>query len=191
MDNQYYNEYEPQTQGSIVSGLIGALVGALIGAAVWAFAALVLNIISALIGFLIGFLAAKGYDLLKGRPGKAKLFCVIIAIIIGVVVGTGITYGWLFHQEYLDKIAGWTDARIAGFPELDYWVKLFTMNQGDILSNLGQGLLFAALGCIGLFRDLLAKPTATPSAPAANAEAAAVNLDAAAVPPSTSENQNL
>lgn len=185
MDYQYYND-EQQKQGSIAAGLIGALAGALIGAAVWAFAALVLEIISALIGFLIGILASKGYDLLKGRQGVAKLVCVIIAVVVGVVVGTGVTYGWVFHQEYLDRIEGFSEELIAANPELDYWAKLYTWYSSDILANLGQGLLFAALGCIGLFRDLMAKPASAPAA--ADVSAASVpDYSAAQVPLQTSE----
>ena len=76
-----------ETGGSYVSGLIGALLGAVIGAVLWA---IVLNMgyVASIIGLVIGFLAEKGYNLLRGKQGKGKIGILILAIVLGVLIGT-------------------------------------------------------------------------------------------------------
>ena len=181
----YYNE--PEKKGNVITGLIGAIIGALIGAAAWAAVGALLEIITGLIGFLIGFLASKGYDLLKGRQGVAKLVCVIIAIVIGVVVGTAATYVWQVHNVYVSETAGMSALELRFVPTEAEVMKSVIQEpdvKSEMIKNLLLGLVFAVLGCIDLFKQIVAKPTA----PAANVNAAAVpDLSAAQVPAATEE----
>lgn len=142
---------------------------------------LFLDLIAGIIGLLIGFLAAKGYDLLKGRQGVAKLVCVIVAVIIGVVVGSGVTYVWVLHDSYNSQIAELSDFERRYYDimtEEEFFIDNFTNNPeflGEVLKNLGLGLLFAALGCFDLLKGIVSKPKAvTPTQ--------TVDLTAAQVP---------
>lgn len=168
MDQQYnYYEEQPEKKGHIITGLFGALLGALVGAAVWAGAAIFLDIIAGIIGFLIGFLASKGYDLLNGRQGWAKLVCVIIAVIFGVVVGTGAAYAWLLHNDYNEQLAAMTEIQRRFYEimtEKEFFIDNITNNpefMSEVYKTLGLGLLFAALGCFDLLKEIVAKPAAT------------------------------
>lgn len=178
MQNTNYDFYaEPEKKGRVVTGFIGAVLGALIGAAAWAAVAVLLEIITALIGLLIGFLAGKGYDLLKGRQGKAKIVCVVLAVIIGVVVGVGATYAWQIHDAYNEaygSLAGVNSVFVRS--EADFFRNILEDSevQGEILKNLAMGLVFAFLGCFGLLREMGdAKKSAA---------SAAVDVSAASVP---------
>ena len=76
-----------QATGSYGLGAVGALVGAALGAVVWALV-LMMGYVASIVGLLIGWLADKGYGLLHGKQGKAKIAILIAAIIVGVVIGT-------------------------------------------------------------------------------------------------------
>ena len=130
--------------GSYLTGTIGAILGAMLGAVVWA-VVLMGGYVASLVGLLIGWLSDKGYRLAHGRNGKGKIAILIVAIILGVVFGTfgadvitvvqmigagemeGVTYG------DIPLVIGLT---FAGEPEY----------RSAVLSNIGMGLLFAALG---------------------------------------------
>ena len=136
--------------GSYPMGIVGALIGALLGAVVWA---LVLSIgyIAAIVGLLIGWLALKGYDLCHGKQGKAKLAIVIVAVILGVLVGNigadvfalvkMINAGELWGATYADI----PDIIIYTFQESSEYAR-------GVISNGVTGLLFAGLGVFGLLR---------------------------------------
>lgn len=160
----YYAEQPAEKKGSIVSGIIGALAGALIGAAIWAAVGIFLDLITGLIGFLIGFLASKGYDLFKGRQGRVKLVCVILAVIIGVVVGTCAVYTWVLNESYNTQLAELTDLERRFYEVMtkeEFFKDNLTNNpefMKEVYKNLGLSLLFAALGCLDLFKGMAAKP---------------------------------
>lgn len=136
--------------GSYVTGLLGSLGGAAIGAVVWA---IVLNLgyVASVVGLLIGWLAEKGYNLLKGKQGKAKVLILIIAIVFGVLLGTltadVMTLGGM--------IAG---GELPGFTYGDILPLIFALFAEDAeyasgtVSNILMGLLFAALGVFALLR---------------------------------------
>lgn len=178
----YYAEQPVEKKGSIITGIVGAFAGALIGAAVWAAVGIFLDLITGIVGFLIGFLAAKGYDLLKGRQGWIKLVCVIIAVIIGVVVGTGAIYTWVLNENYNEQLAALTELERRFYEVMtkeEFFKDNLTNNpefMKEVYKNLGLGLLFAALGCIDLFRGMAAKPVR-----------AAVNDDAIEAPAKDTE----
>lgn len=136
--------------GSYVQGLVGALVGALLGAVVWALV-LMAGYVASLVGLLIGWLANKGYDLLHGKQGKGKLAILIIAVILGVLVGTIAP-----DVVYLAQMIG--GGELPGYTYMDIPAMLLTLIVEEteylsgLLSNAGMGLLFAALGVFGLLK---------------------------------------
>lgn len=132
-----------QDNGSYLKGTIGALLGALIGAVVWA-VVLIAGYVASIIGLLIGWLSDKGYRLLGGRNGKGKIAILIVAVILGVVIGTlgadAIRIAQMINE-------GEVVATFADIPML--LVALIVgdeVYQSALLSNIGMGLLFAALG---------------------------------------------
>lgn len=129
--------------GNYLTGLVGALGGAALGAVVWAIV-LFSGYVASLVGLLIGWLAEKGYNLFKGKQGKAKIAILIVAIIFGVVLGTfaadAITLAQMINE-------GETFLSYGDIP--GYLLALFTESDdycGAVLGNLLQGMLFAALG---------------------------------------------
>lgn len=145
------NESRKETaSGSYGTGLLGALLGSALGAVVWA---VVLNLgyVASVVGLLIGWLAEKGYNLLKGKQGKAKVAILIVAIIAGVVAGTFAADAWTVAQMIdSGELPGLTYgdiplyivALIAEIPEYS----------GAVVQNILTGLLFAGLGVFALLR---------------------------------------
>ena len=85
MENQE-SIYE-EKQGNLLTGILGAFLGALIGTALWVLVG-VWGYIASIVAWLTAFLAGKGYDLLHGRPGKAKTITIIVMLILSICVGT-------------------------------------------------------------------------------------------------------
>ena len=133
-----------EATGSYVSGLIGALLGSAVGAVAWA---IVLNLgyVASIVGLVIGWLAEKGYRLLKGRQGKAKVAILIVAIVLGVLLGT-------IGGDALSLAQMMGSGELPGFVLADIPWFLATMwaespeYRSGMISNIGMGLLFAALG---------------------------------------------
>lgn len=136
--------------GSYLSGAVGALLGALIGAVAWALL-LLLGYVASLVGLLIGFLAEKGYNLLKGKQGKGKIVILIIAIILGVVIGN-------FAADAIDLALAIGSGELYDFTYGDIPSLILFLLVEDAeylratLANCGMGLLFAGLGVFGLLR---------------------------------------
>ncbi len=134
--------------GSYLSGFLGALIGAAIGAVVWA-AVLLLGYVASIVGLLVGFLAEKGYNLLKGKQGKGKVFILIAVVILAVVLGTLAADGY-------SLIGMINDGLLPGFEVSDVPGLIISLFVGDAeyrsatFANMGMGLLFAALGVFGL-----------------------------------------
>lgn len=140
-----YMEVQNSLSKNYLLGFIGALVGGLIGAIPW-------GIVSSLgwfvgwLGFLIAILASKGYDLMKVKPNINKLWCVIVAIIVGV----------MFGQIISDVISIATDSEVRS--DLALIFNYYKNHFGEYLkinaANLGMGYLFAALGSFSVIRDI-------------------------------------
>lgn len=81
---------------------LGALIGALLGAMVWA-AVSALGYVTALVGVLIAWLAAKGYDMLGGKPGKVKVVTLIVCVIVAVAAGTVGGVVFELHNSYQEQ----------------------------------------------------------------------------------------
>ena len=137
--------------GNYFTGLLGALVGAILGAVVWAIV-LQMGYVAALVGLLIGFLAEKGYNLCKGKQGRGKIVILIVAVIVGVVLGTFFSE-WYGGAKLISsgELPGWEISDIPGL------ILLVLERDADarrvFIGNIGTGLLFAALGVFALLRQ--------------------------------------
>lgn len=136
--------------GSYVQGLLGAFAGAAIGAVVWAIV-LSMGYVASIVGLLIGWLAEKGYNLLHGKQGKGKVVILILAVILGVLLGTLVPDGVALAQ----MIDG---GELPGYAYGDIPMMIMILLTQDAeylqatLSNMGMGLLFAALGVFALLK---------------------------------------
>ena len=136
--------------GSYLNGTLGALLGSMIGAVAWA---LVLNLgyVASLIGFLIGWLAEKGYNLLKGKQGKAKIAILIVAVILGVLLGN-------IGADVITLVGMISNGEMPGFGygDIPNLIMVVFMTDGEyrsaVLGNVVMGLLFAGLGVFSLLR---------------------------------------
>lgn len=136
--------------GSYVTGAVGAFGGAAIGAVVWALV-LYLGYVASLVGLVIGWLAEKGYTLLKGKQGKAKLLILILAIVFGVVAGT-------LAADVIGLVQMISSGELMGFTMADIPLLMSILfGDSEYLAATGKnvftGLLFAALGVYALLRQ--------------------------------------
>lgn len=139
-----------EATGSYVTGLIGALLGAALGAVVWA---IVLNLgyVASVVGLLIGWLAEKGYGIMKGKQGKAKILILVVAILAGVLLGT-------VGGDVLTLVQMMGNGELPGLAAGDIPWMLSTMwaespeYRSGMISNIGMGVLFAALGVYAILR---------------------------------------
>lgn len=138
-----------EATGSYALGLVGAVAGSAIGAVLWA---VVLNLgyVASLVGLVIGWLAEKGYNLLRGKQGKGKIAILIIAIILGVCLGT---FGAdVFTLADMIK-EGETYLTYSEIPDA---LMMLLMEDPEyraaVITNILMGLLFAGLGVFALLR---------------------------------------
>ena len=150
MENQE-SIYE-EKQGNLLTGILGALLGALIGTALWVLVG-VWGYVASIVAWLTAFLAGKGYDLLHGRPGKAKAITIIVMLILSICVGTVGTATVIMVQSYNQQISEmntFEQARIQKYgPTVEEYVQSMLMEQDvqtEIVKNLALGMLFGALG---------------------------------------------
>ena len=135
--------------GTYGKGAVGALVGALIGAVVWAIV-LYIGYLAAIVGLLIGFLAELLYRKFGGKNGGGKLVILIVAAIIGVLVGTigadVITLATMISSGEIMAAYGDIPAIILEVLLTDPAYLTGT------LGNIGLGLVFALLGMWGVLK---------------------------------------
>lgn len=147
---QEAEDQKQQATGSYGLGALGAFLGAALGAVVWALV-LMMGYVASIVGLLIGWLADRGYGLLHGKQGKAKIAILILAIIFGVLIGTYGGYVLSVMQamnEY--PIPGLTYADI---PELiSIMMEQDPQMRSGVISDVCLGLLFAALGVFAMLK---------------------------------------
>ena len=140
-------------QGGVARGKIGAMVGALIGAALWCAVGLA-GYTASIVGMVTALLAGKGYDLLGGRPGKARLICIIACTLVAVVVGDAAALGAMIWREYTQ--AGAELMQAIGFNEyLGMMIEILIEDGefvGSVVRDLLLGWLFAIVGCVAVLR---------------------------------------
>jgi hypothetical protein len=138
-----------EAKGSYLSGFIGALLGATVGAVLWALI-LLAGYVASIVGLVIGILAEKGYNLLKGKQGKAKVAILILAVLFGVIVGT-------LGADVFTLLGMISNGEIPLAPgDIPlYIISLFAgveEYRSATLASIGQGILFAGLGVFALLR---------------------------------------
>ena len=136
--------------GNYFTGLLGALLGSCIGAVLWA-VVLYMGYVASIVGLAIGWLAEKGYNLLKGKQGRGKIVILVIAVIIGVLLGN---FG--ANAITLAQQIGAGEWGSLGYGDIPVMIPVLLMEDSGYLmgnlANIGMGLLFAALGVWGLLR---------------------------------------
>lgn len=136
-----------EDRGSYATGAAGAFIGALLGAVVWAIV-LMAGFVAGLVGLLIGFFANTGYNLMKGKQGKAKIAILVLAIIAGVLIGTIGGYALITLESM----------NMEGI-ETEYFGVCFGLLMSDsyvqsgLIRDVLVGLLFAGLGVYGLLKQ--------------------------------------
>ena len=135
------------------------VLGSAIGAVVWS-VILYFGYVTSLVGLLIGFLAEKGYNLFRGKQGKGKIAILVLAVILGVLVGN-------FGADVFTLVQMIAAGELEGFVYGDIPMLILVVLLEDseylmaTLSNIGMGLLFAGLGVWGLLRRANAEVSAT------------------------------
>ena len=137
-------------QGNYVTGFLGALLGSVVGAVLWA-VVMYLGYVASLVGLAIGWLAEKGYNLLKGKQGKGKIVILIIAVILGVLLGNfGADVITLVQMMGAGELPGMT------YGDIPALILLMLLEEPEYAAAtvryILMGLVFAALGVWGLLR---------------------------------------
>ena len=152
-------ERKESDTGSYFTGLLGALAGSALGAVLWA-VILSLGYVASIVGFVIGWLSEKGYNLFRGKQGKAKIAILIIAVIFGVLLGN-------FAADAFSLATMIADGELPGFGLVDIpgMILLLLLSEPEYrsatVSNVLMGLLFAGLGVFSLLRKTGKEVTGT------------------------------
>lgn len=157
-----------EKKSNLLLGIAGALLGALLGALVWAIVG-AFGYIASIVGLLIAFLAAKGYDLLRGPQGIIKLIVLIFCVILAVSIGNAGAYLWAVHAGYTEAVSemGPVEQQLV-MSEAEYLRSVLPelvndpQIQQEFLKDMGVGLLFAVVGCIGLLKQAGKKSAPSP-----------------------------
>lgn len=145
------NTQRAEAGGSYLLGTLGAFLGAALGAVAWGFV-LYMGYVASIVGLVIGFLAEKGYNLLKGKQGKAKVLILILAVVFGVLLGTFAADAITLTEMMANgELRGFTPADIPAF--IAFMLAEEPEYRSATISNIGMGLLFAALGVFALLRN--------------------------------------
>lgn len=139
---------------SFVLGFLGALAGALVGSIAWIVIG-ALGFIASIAGMAMGFASFYGYQFLKGPATSFRLVAVAASVLISLVFAE--------YSGMVIQILKESDAQGWG---LDLWTALAITPEllsnpeviSEMLPNFGLGLLFAALGTWGLFKNLSSAP---------------------------------
>ena len=82
-------------------GLLGAVLGTLIGMVPWVIITALNWSLVGWLGFVIAFLAKKGYEILGGKPSKAKFPIILICSIVGILLAQMIGQSIFFYNALL------------------------------------------------------------------------------------------
>ena len=148
-----------EATGNYLTGFVGALLGSAVGAVIWA-VVLYFGYVASLVGLAIGWLAEKGYSLLKGKQGKGKIVILVIAVIIGVLLGNfgadAISIVQLINAGEMGDLT---------YGDIPLLILVVLLEDAEYLTatltNIGMGLLFAALGVWSLLRRANAEVSGT------------------------------
>lgn len=151
-DDCYYKEIQSIDEVSLaldteeknyLSGFIGAILGGIICSIPWIVVQSFLQRIAAVLAFIIGIGALKGYYLLKGRLGPFTRWIVAFATIVSVAFAV---YASLAIEMVMNDIP---------LSMQNYILVLDIPEVADtVRGNLIMSMVMAALGIIGLFKNL-------------------------------------
>ena len=153
---------EKANKGNFITGFIGAVIGALAGVAVWIIIGKLgyISSLAALVGMVV---SAKLYDAFGGPKGAARVITLLMCLVAIVAVGTFGSYLWAAADLYNEDILaiqsyGFTKAEAETLMKTEY-DNLFeyfgelmedSENFGLVVKDLLMGLLFGALGGVGV-----------------------------------------
>ena len=149
-------------ESNAVTGVFGAVIGALFGAILWMIVGK-MGYVASVVGFVIAILASKGYDIMKGRPGKVKTVTLTICVILAVLAGTFGTYVWVVHDVYQEQVSEMPIYRQV-VSEREFMAQALPAiiedpeMRGEYLKDAGVGLFFALLGSGGTLLSSNNKP---------------------------------
>lgn len=138
-----YDQAQREDDGSYLNGFFGALLGSIAGAIVWAIV-LMMGYVASVVGLLIGFLAERGYKLLHGRSGKGKVVILLIAVIVGVLLGT--VGGWSLQVADLIRSGELPGATFADIPAIMQSILSDPEAMRELSSDVITGFIYAGLG---------------------------------------------
>ena len=137
-----HREYS-QNEKNYFTGFIGALVGGCIASIGWVLAGVFLNITASILGYLIGISALKGYKIMRGKIGKGTRIILSLVMLFCIIASEFVVLSVIMYR--------------AGAALIPYnYILLLTDSgaAGEILMNIGLGLLFGFLGIWPLLRKL-------------------------------------
>lgn len=134
-------------------GAFGAVIGGVIGSVPWIIAYNLGWFVSWL-GFLIGVAATYGYKVLGGRPGKARKWIVLAAVIISVLLSFVIELVVISMTGINELISRGYSVSYSDIPTYIGILLDDPQFVGRYIRDILIGLLFAGLGCFGIFRNI-------------------------------------
>ncbi len=166
-DEAYARAAEPNRK---VLPAIGALLGGLIGSIPWVILYM-LGYFASLAGVVIGLGANYGHKLFGGKPGKTRVFLVILMIAIMVPVALAVSEVASFAWSILDGSLATSSGYAADAFTLDDLFPLlhsiweYPEARAEMIpilvKNLALGYLFAALGGVWAYSGFLRRENRT------------------------------
>lgn len=135
---------------ALLRAVLGAAAGALIGMVAWTFLS-GFGPVAWGVGVLMGLLPVLGYDLLKGKPGKARLITVIACAVVAVLLGSLGACALALHQSYAasGKVA---QEMVSAFAYMKALFEYDASALPNLIRTLIAGTVFAGIGCLALLR---------------------------------------
>lgn len=127
---------ENENNGSYDTGMIGAILGMLVGVLVNLLTIIFLKRVIALVFALVPAASLFGYKLFKGKMSKGALVIVLVLCLIAVLLMPYLEIVYYLVHDYGQQLS---ESLVVG---LALYIDGFT----DLLSEIGQLLLFMALG---------------------------------------------
>lgn len=133
-------------------GFLGSLLGGIVGAIPWAIV-YYLGYFVGWLGLLIGFTVKKGYELLGGKPGRAKFWIILLTTLLAVAFGQLLGDGIELAKAIADgELPLFTYSQIPGL--IIDSLLLDSEYLRATLLNFVLGIVFAMLGIFGILREV-------------------------------------
>ena len=135
---------------ALLKAVLCAALGALIGTIAWTFLS-GYGPLAWVVGVLMGLLPVLGYDLLKGKSGKARIITVVVCAVTAVVLGSLGACALSLHRSYVasGEVAQQMVSQLAYMKaQFDYDTNALP----TLIRALIAGTVFAGIGCLALLR---------------------------------------